>query len=197
MSSSSSFDEEKDRAKPSSLGIFPSAEPASTPGNQQKEAGGVKEFIDSALNTTTPLRHLASQSSLGSSRSRNSSEVRSTKSRRSKKAFHPLSVTFEEQRHEAPRGFSITKNTKPWDPTLPGVPEGEAGELQSTKDPEAENSSQPAGNQADEDEPVNNYPSSLGLTVLIIGLCLSVFLISLDRTIITTVSRYGLLWEQY
>jgi hypothetical protein len=33
------------------------------------------------------------------------------------------------------------------------------------------------------------YPGPLALSFLIIGLCLSVFLISLDRTIITTVSR--------
>jgi hypothetical protein len=39
-----------------------------------------------------------------------------------------------------------------------------------------------------EDEEQNVYPGPLPLTILIIGLCLSVFLISLDRTIITTVS---------
>lgn len=39
---------------------------------------------------------------------------------------------------------------------------------------------------AEDDE--NNYPKPLGLFILITGIALSVFLISLDRTIITTVS---------
>lgn len=42
-------------------------------------------------------------------------------------------------------------------------------------------------NQIEEKGDVNVYPGPLPLTILIIGLCLSVFLISLDRTIITTV----------
>lgn len=33
------------------------------------------------------------------------------------------------------------------------------------------------------------YPSPLALTTLILGLCLSVFIISLDRTVIVTVGR--------
>lgn len=41
---------------------------------------------------------------------------------------------------------------------------------------------------AEDDE--NDYPGPLPLTILVIGLCLSVFLISLDRTIITTVCLY-------
>jgi hypothetical protein len=41
--------------------------------------------------------------------------------------------------------------------------------------------------EGDEDE--NNYPGPLALSILIIGIALSVFLISLDRTIITTVSH--------
>lgn len=40
----------------------------------------------------------------------------------------------------------------------------------------------------EEDEDENIYPKPLGLFILITGIALSVFLISLDRTIITTVS---------
>lgn len=41
------------------------------------------------------------------------------------------------------------------------------------------------------EEEETNYPGPLGLSVLITGIALSVFLISLDRTIITTVSSGG------
>ena len=46
------------------------------------------------------------------------------------------------------------------------------------------------GNGAMEEEDGNVYPGPLQLAVLIIGLCLSVFIISLDRTIITTVCLF-------
>jgi len=42
------------------------------------------------------------------------------------------------------------------------------------------------GEEKEEDE--NVFPGPLPLSILIIGIALSVFLISLDRTIITTVS---------
>lgn len=45
----------------------------------------------------------------------------------------------------------------------------------------------PLGLPRGEDDEEKNYPGQLALTLIIIGLCLSVFLISLDRTIITTV----------
>lgn len=41
----------------------------------------------------------------------------------------------------------------------------------------------------EDDEAENNYPGPLALFILITGIAPSVFLISLDRTIITTVSR--------
>jgi len=41
---------------------------------------------------------------------------------------------------------------------------------------------------AKEEEDEVNYPGPLGLFILITGIALSIFLISLDRTIITTVS---------
>ena len=47
-------------------------------------------------------------------------------------------------------------------------------------------------NKVEEEKDENVYPGPLPLAFLIIGLCLSVFLISLDRTIITTVSSIPL-----
>jgi hypothetical protein len=41
--------------------------------------------------------------------------------------------------------------------------------------------------QEEREEEEKVYPRPLATTLIIIGLCLSVFLISLDRTIITTV----------
>ena len=43
----------------------------------------------------------------------------------------------------------------------------------------------------------NVYPSPLGLVILIAGIALSVFLISLDRTIITTVSSSSIHGFEY
>lgn len=50
---------------------------------------------------------------------------------------------------------------------------------------------------AEDDEDENRYPGPLALFILITGIALSVFLISLDRTIITTVSAplYNLILE--
>lgn len=60
------------------------------------------------------------------------------------------------------------------------------------------------GGDEAEDRKKDSYPRTLPLTLIIIGLCLSVFLISLDRTIITTVRvqsqltcHYLQAWRQF
>jgi hypothetical protein len=50
----------------------------------------------------------------------------------------------------------------------------------------------------DDDDPTE-YPGPLSLALIVTGICLSVFIISLDRVIITTVRAHTLdfsLWEQ-
>lgn len=73
----------------------------------------------------------------------------------------------------------------------PLVPEGKSDELESEAPPLEKPVEEMIVQEQDADG--NIYPGTFGLTILVIGLCLSVFLISLDRTIITTVSLASLL----
>jgi hypothetical protein len=219
----------------------------------------IQAFIDSAIETTNPsLRHLASHSSLGSQRSnRTHGSQKTWRSPRSQ--IHPLSTTFEEQRHPGKPTLSLTKNTKFYDPEAKqagaygfeghGTGKGRInGSLSSTyqkhrklgsvsgsanyasdettlfsdprssvadyavggsesqefrsykeieigvppaKPQEGENEGEVEKEEGEEGE--NNYPGPLGLFILITGIALSVFLISLDRTIITTVSDFTII----
>ena len=183
----------------------------------------LQNFLSDAVEAANPpLRHLASHSTLGSLRSHGTSDVRSSRTRRSNiSSFGTLSTNFEEQRHVGKPGLSITRSTKEWDPIVAHAPKSSISSFpgHSKRFSAADQSfvtqsavstqvysetplvpedhrqvseerleSQEQGKKAGEQEDDENiYPGPLPLTILIIGLCLSVFLISLDRTIITTV----------
>jgi len=66
--------------------------------------------------------------------------------------------------------------------------EGRWKEIEPVTPPGEEAKNQP---REEDGEGEVNYPGPLGLFILITGIALSVFLISLDRTIITTVSSHN------
>lgn len=141
--------------------------------------------------------------------------MRSNRTRRSgASSFWPMPTNFEEQRHTKP-GLSITRSTKEWNPivaqpstfgsisssqghsqklsaadqsfmTQSGVSTQVYSDTPLVNEDDRQDTTERLEEQA-ETEDENVYPGPLPLTILIIGLCLSVFLISLDRTIITTV----------
>ncbi|TVY26830.1 Efflux pump [Lachnellula hyalina] len=171
-----------------------------------------------AIEASNPSLHLlASHSSFNSEKSHHNSEVRSERS--PIPSSRPLSTTFEAQRHEGKRGLSITSKTKIFEPGLVSGEESRGTTLRGSwgsgslaggpeKKLEAGNGGIPEGNPSDspsaslemaaeeelsggeKDEDDIAYPKPLALSFLIIGIALSVFLISLDRTIITTAIPY-------
>jgi len=173
---------------------------------RRRQHNHLQNFINSTIEINNiPLRHLASQSTLTSSNGHQRPDAQSTYAKTTH--FNPSSLTFDDQRVDPPRGFSITKSTKLWDPTLstttsvPILPQSRLNSLHSNANrlSRAESSFGGGGFEkiagpsidrtvGEEDESI--YPNSLELGFLILGLCLSVFLISLDRTIITTVSNH-------
>ncbi|RDW75778.1 hypothetical protein BP5796_06599 [Coleophoma crateriformis] len=141
-----------------------------------------------------PLRHLASNSTLRTQTSGKSNPSQTTSNRRTKHGvpFRPLSTTFEGQRHPGKPSLSITRNTKLWEPN----DTSDIDELGSTVVDSRTITMSTIGREkpllatppelVEETEDLVEYPGSLVLGLLIAGICLSVFLISLDRTIITT-----------
>ncbi|TVY16112.1 Efflux pump roqT [Lachnellula arida] len=176
----------------------------------------LQTLFQGAIEASNPhLRLLASHSSYNSQTSRHSSESRSERS--PVPSFRPLSTTFKDQRHEGKRGLSITSKTKIFEPGLLGGEESRGTTLRESwgsgslpgaeKKLEAGNGGIPEENPTDppsaslelatEEESTSGvkeedivYPKPLALSFLIIGIALSVFLISLDRTIITTAIPY-------
>ena len=160
-----------------------------------------------------PFRHLSSGSSSGSIKARQSVSGAALADGHSQKSSPP-STTFEDQRHEGKRGLSITSNTKPWNSgrlqreSLRSEITQETGSVTlrnswgnrsvgswSGKDKAHESANIISENVKEEEQPEqtvmeedeNVYPGPLRLSILVIGIALSVFLISLDRTITTTV----------
>ncbi|KAG0645906.1 Roquefortine meleagrin synthesis T [Hyphodiscus hymeniophilus] len=133
-------------------------------GTQEPTPSHLQAFFQDAIESTNPsLRHLASKSTLESlhSQGTSASGLRGHGSRWSNGSkVLSLSTNSEEQRHV-------------------GKPVADEQKKEETKRLEDEMA---AGD--DEDDII--YPGPIPLSILIIGLCLSVFLISLDRTIITT-----------
>jgi len=177
--------------------------PAPFSNYRQRQSNHLRNFIDSTIDITNlPLRHLASKSTLASSNSHQRSEIHRPHFKATH--FHPSSITFDDQRAEPSHGFSITKSTKPWDPTLsaisvPSLSQSGRNSFRSNVNRRSKTDSSLGGEiiekpvahipntHATEGNDESIYPNPLGLGFLIVGLCLSVFLISLDRTIITTV----------
>ncbi|APA13812.1 hypothetical protein SS1G_13906 [Sclerotinia sclerotiorum 1980 UF-70] len=143
-------------------------------------------FADIVQSTEPSLRHLASQSTLSES-----SSIKITKTARRAKR---MSTPVEEQRHPGKPGLWSDKFMKnidelvEWDSAEPNT-----GSLISISNPETLAG---PGNNDHFDSPREQqqldveHPGAIALTFLTIGLCLSVFLISLDRTIITTAIPY-------
>lgn len=85
-----------------------------------------------------------------------------------------------EQRHPGKQGARLSKFTRQWEPDIPEEDEPAADEA-----PNAEKCESMKGDQADDAN--GNFLTGLPLGLLVLGLSLVVFLISIDRTIITTV----------
>lgn len=97
--------------------------------------------------------------------------VRSTRSSRRKV------VPVEDQRHPGKPGVKISRTTRNIDEVLEWENERAANKERDH--------SRDSGTTTAEDDII--YPGPLPLAILLISICLVVFLVSLDRTIITTV----------
>lgn len=161
-------------------------------------------FFDAVEAANPPLRQLASHSTLGSFPSAAASEQHPSRDPTDRAWPGP---TFEEQRHPGKPGAAITRTGNELDSeatnvasnsTAPtkavkseqsgylGSQSGSSSSQNGSSDAPTFNSMGSLG-QGEREEEENIYPRPLARTLIIIGLCLSVFLISLDRTIITTV----------
>lgn len=85
-----------------------------------------------------------------------------------------------EQRHPGKQGARLSKFTRQWEPDI-----SEEDEPAADPAPNAEKCESMKGGQAEDQS--GNYLTGLPLGLLVLGLSLVVFLISIDRTIITTV----------
>ncbi|TGO46484.1 hypothetical protein BCON_0322g00130 [Botryotinia convoluta] len=148
-------------------------------------------FTDIIASAAPSLRHLASQSTLGES-------VSSAKRSRTYERPHRLSTPVEEQRHPGKPGLWSNQFMKNIDEMVDWeTKEVNAISLASTSNLDAfgaraktEKNEVVAPPEPQELDAEIEYPGTLALTILTIGLCLSVLLISLDRTIITTAIPY-------
>ncbi|KAL2072957.1 hypothetical protein VTL71DRAFT_10281 [Oculimacula yallundae] len=119
-------EEENQEQQQNGYRALPARTPSTTtPPQAHMTHPNIHSFINDAIEATNPsIRHLASQSSLGSqlsgrrSRSRGSradSDVRSGTTRRS---VRPLSTNFEEQRYPGNPTLGFAKTTKPFEPEI-------------------------------------------------------------------------------
>ncbi|KAK1988608.1 major facilitator superfamily transporter [Colletotrichum cereale] len=131
----------------------------------------------------TPLRHLASTPSLRGSLSTGAAAARSAGQR-----VTPVT----EQRHPGKAGARISRFTRPYEPDIDEDDDGSGYRREmihrdvvraEKRDSEL---SQTADEQGEEEERVEGWP----LALLLLGICLAVFLISVDRTILTTAIPY-------
>ncbi|OTB05675.1 hypothetical protein M426DRAFT_56491 [Hypoxylon sp. CI-4A] len=90
---------------------------------------------------------------------------------------HKLVTPVEDQRHPGKPGVRLSKTQKTFEPEV---------QDESSGDERSQNSSATEGESTEKDQFLHGIP----LLLLIIGLSLVVFLISIDRTIITTATPY-------
>ncbi|KAM0151564.1 hypothetical protein ACHAPG_008151 [Botrytis cinerea] len=158
----------------------------------RNNAGLNELFTDIIASAAPSLRHLASQSTLGES-------ACSTKRSKTFERPNRLSTPVEEQRHPGKPGLWSDQFMKNIDEMVDWeAKEVNAISLASTNNLDAFGAR--AKTEKEEEVVVSpepqeleaeiEYPGTIALTVLTIGLCLSVLLISLDRTIITTAIPY-------
>lgn len=99
--------------------------------------------------------------------------------RRSALSLRKKTIPVEDQRHPGKPGLKISRNTRNIDEVLEWETERaankEAGLIGDST------------NIAQDEDDESQYPGPLALGILLISICLEVFLVSLDRTIITTV----------
>ncbi|KAF7945096.1 hypothetical protein EAE96_009876 [Botrytis aclada] len=163
------------------------------PNKASRNNSGLNELFTDIIASAAPsLRHLASQSTLGES-------VSSPKRSRTYERPHRLSTPVEEQRHPGKPGLWSDQFMKNIDEMVDWeAKEVNAISLASTSCLDAfgarakteKNEEVVAPPEPQELDAEIEYPGTLALTILTIGLCLSVLLISLDRTIITTAIPY-------
>ncbi|TQN74424.1 Efflux pump roqT [Colletotrichum shisoi] len=129
----------------------------------------------------TPLRHLASHPSLNGAFSAGASP-----------GAGPRVTPVTEQRHPGKAGARISRFTRPFEPDIDEEDDGGEYLQQTTKSetPRTEkresSMAQKTGETYEEVEWVEGWP----LALLVLGICLVVFLISVDRTILTTAVPY-------
>ena len=116
-----------------------------------------------------PLRHLGRPAS--------QSSLTAQRNRRSR-----VLTPIAEQRHPGKEGLKISKFTRTFEPDL------------REEDESTVEDSQMSTEKGSADE---GFLSGWPLSVLIVGLCLAVFLISIDRTIITTVRSLRLFNQDF
>lgn len=185
---------------------------SSKPPPASKNHPKLHNLLSDAVAATNPaIRHLASASSLGSQNGRTSNLAPT----HTVSGFRLLSTTFEEQRYDGKQNVKYASTTRVWDP-IAANPErtgsgisghqtfassaernstiygsgSENATLFSRPDSSPVDGCEMGGKDKEEETDANEviYPEHLKLCILITGIALSVFLISLDRTIITTVS---------
>ncbi|KZL73191.1 major facilitator superfamily transporter [Colletotrichum tofieldiae] len=196
--------------RPASLSLFPRTNPTSPSGAQRAFPLAVKRVPSQAVSDVqtfhsareergvisephsetasimssifaTPLRHLASNPSLKGSLSAGappSAEQRIT----------PVT----EQRHPGKAGARISRFTRPFEPDIDEEDDGsnyrrQVSQLETLK---AEKRDSALAQTADEKDEKVEWVEGWPLTFLLLGICLVVFLISVDRTILTTAIPY-------
>jgi hypothetical protein len=141
---------------------------ASRPSMAERNNSVLNDLITDIISSTEPsLRHLASHSTLKSSSHKVSREQRR------------LSTPVSEQRHPGKPGAHIHRTTRNLDEVLDWD--------NVTEPPHALDVVEEEEDDVKLDEIETVHPGPWSLAFLTTGICLSVFLISLDRTIITTV----------
>ncbi|KFA72079.1 hypothetical protein S40288_02253 [Stachybotrys chartarum IBT 40288] len=115
-------------------------------------------------------------------------QQRSEESFREKRKRLSAIVEAHEQRHPGKAGVKLSRFSRPFDPDLDTKEENEY--LEQIRAAQGEALRKPAaGNQVESPES-GDYLHGWPLFFLLTGICLAVFLISLDRTIITTAIPY-------
>lgn len=109
------------------------------------------------------------------------SETYSIASRqRSVRSLRKKSIPIEDQRHPGKPGARISRTTRNIDEVL---------ELESERDANKEREHSQDSSITIQEADDAEYPGPVPLAILLISICLVVFLVSLDRTIITTVCK--------
>ncbi|TGO86490.1 hypothetical protein BPOR_0299g00060 [Botrytis porri] len=193
LAKSSSLEDESTRILQLTTSRGPRKSSDTDPNKAPRNNAVLNEILTDIIASAAPsLRHLASQSTLGESAS-------STKRSRTYERPHRLSTPVEEQRHPGKPGLWSDQFMKNIDEMVDWeTKEVNAISLSSTSNLYAfgarakteKDGEVVAPPEPQEPDAEIEYPGTLALTILTIGLCLSVLLISLDRTIITTAIPY-------